>query len=181
MKTKRRNKGKTSIVLPVMAVIILVAFIMFMVIRPTGSNNNDSASKTATVPEFRHDGSLQFYANNGKDTVEIAIEVVDSQAEITRGLMYRPQMPANSGMLFIFPGEEVRSFWMKNTYISLDILFVDSNKEIVTIQANTQPLSTEPVPSYKPAKYVIEVNAGFCSKYNIKQGDRISYALRIEN
>jgi uncharacterized membrane protein (UPF0127 family) len=70
---------------------------------------------------------------------------------------------------------------MKNTYISLDILFVDSNKEIVTIQTNTQPLSTEPVPSYKPAKYVIEVNAGFCSKYNIKEGDRISYALTIKN
>jgi uncharacterized membrane protein (UPF0127 family) len=84
-------------------------------------------------------------------------------------------MPESAGMLFIFPQEEVRSFWMKNTYIPLDIIFVDASREIVTIQSNTQPLSTEPVPSYKPAKYVIEVNAGFTSKHNIKEGDRVEF------
>lgn len=175
VKRRRSKSGKTNIFLPVLAVIILLAFIIFMIIRPSDRKNNEIAGKTAAVPEFRHDGNLQFYTDNGYDTVEIAVEIVDRRDEITRGLMYRPHMPENSGMLFIFPGEEIRSFWMKDTYISLDIIFVNSQKEIETIQANTQPLSTEPVPSHTPAQYVIEVNAGFAEKHQIRTGDRINF------
>lgn len=64
---------------------------------------------------------------------------------------------------------------MKNTIIPLDIIFIDENKKIVTIQQNTVPFSEESIPSYKNAMYVIEVNAGFCGKFSIKEGDYINY------
>jgi uncharacterized membrane protein (UPF0127 family) len=174
-RAKNRKNSNRYIILAVTAVIILIAFMLVMVIQPGGKTDEDEVITKVKAPEFRQDGTLQFISSTDQDTVEIAIEVVDSKEEINRGLMYRPHMPEMAGMLFIFPREEVRSFWMKNTYISLDILFINDVQEIVTIQPNTQPLSTQSVPSYKPARYVVEVNAGFTSKYQIKEGDRIEF------
>jgi uncharacterized membrane protein (UPF0127 family) len=84
-------------------------------------------------------------------------------------------MEENQGMLFIFPDEQIRSFWMRNTFISLDMIFVNSNKEIVTIHKNTRVLSSESYPSAEPATYVIEVVAGFTDKHNIKVGDKVGW------
>ena len=64
---------------------------------------------------------------------------------------------------------------MKDTYFSLDIIYINSDKEIVTIQSFTQPLSTQAIPSNKPAQYVLEVNAGFAENYGIKAGDKINF------
>jgi len=101
------------------------------------------------------------------------IEIADDENERMRGLMDRLELPENAGMLFIFDGDEPRSFWMKNTYISLDIIYINSKKEIVSIQKYTQPKTTTSIPSEAPAKYVLEVNAGFTDKYGIGPGDRI--------
>jgi uncharacterized membrane protein (UPF0127 family) len=176
----KKKKGSKNILVTVVAIIIVGAFLAMMVYRPfvnkreTSGPNNGSSLK-ARVPEFRKDGTLTFHPGDGKEPLTIDIEVVRQEQQIMQGLMYRPQMAENRGMLFIFPGEEERSFWMKNTYIPLDIIFVDANRKIVTIQDNTQPLSTESIPSYKPAKYVVEVNAGFAEKYGIKEGNLISF------
>ena len=182
-KKSRNNKLQLpKAILPVLAVIVLITFLILMIVPSSFLKDkdirNENTITSAKVPEFRKDGLLSFILNNGNDTVPIDIEIVDNQAEITRGLMYRPFLPDSAGMLFIFPQEAVRSFWMKNTYIPLDIIFVDANREVVTIQSNTQPLSTEPVPSYKPAKYVIEVNAGFTEKYGINEGSRIQFKIK---
>ena len=122
-----------NILFPVIAVLLLVAFLLFMVIRPGSfrkrtENKSHQPSLTTKIPQFRKDGTLQFFPNSGRDTVTINIEVVKSENEIMRGLMYRPEMPQNDGMLFVFPKEEKRTFWMKNTYISLDIIYVDADK-----------------------------------------------------
>ena len=109
--------------------------------------------------------------------VNIEIEVADEEAERMRGLMDRISMPENAGMLFIFEEEEQRSFWMKNTYLSLDIIFINSKKEIVSIQTYTTPKTTTGIPSELPAKYVLEVNAGFTDKYGISAGDKIDFNL----
>jgi uncharacterized membrane protein (UPF0127 family) len=93
-----------------------------------------------------------------------------------RGLMDRFSLPDQAGMLFIFDNDEPRSFWMKNTYISLDIIFINSNKEIVSIQKYTQPRTTSSIPSDKPAMYVLEVNAGYCDKFDIKPGDKVEFS-----
>jgi uncharacterized membrane protein (UPF0127 family) len=84
-------------------------------------------------------------------------------------------MSDEQGMLFIFSEAAEQSFWMKDTYISLDIIYVDDKKEIVSIQKYTTPQSEESLPSYKKAQYVVEVNAGFCDKYHIAFGDRIAF------
>jgi hypothetical protein len=89
--------------------------------------------------------------------------------------MKRKNMEDNQGMLFIFPLERLQSFWMINTFLSLDIVFVNSRNEIVTIHKNTTPLLDRSYPSSDPAIYVVEVVAGFTVKHNISEGDKISW------
>jgi uncharacterized protein len=91
--------------------------------------------------------------------------------------MYRKSMPDSCGMLFIFEEMQPLSFWMKNTHISLDILYLDNDYRIVSIAKNATPFSEVSIPSGKDAMYVIEVNAGFCEKNKIKEGIKISYTL----
>ena len=81
-------------------------------------------------------------------------------------------------MLFIFPNEEYRSFWMANTPLSLDIIFVNSAREIVTIQRDAVPFSEESVPSTKPATYVVEVNAGYADRHGLAEGDRVQWSRK---
>lgn len=98
------------------------------------------------------------------------IEVVQKQADLEKGLMFRPSMPENSGMLFIFPDEQIRTFWMKNTLISLDMVFMDSNKKIVGIIYNATPQTLDLRSVDKPAQYVLEINAGQALMNNLKIG-----------
>jgi uncharacterized membrane protein (UPF0127 family) len=89
--------------------------------------------------------------------------------------MYRDSMAENVGMLFLMGIEELQAFWMKNTILPLDIMFVDSERRIVSIHRNCKPYSLDQIPSGKPAIFVVEVNAGYTEKYGIKVGDLISF------
>lgn len=109
-------------------------------------------------------------------TPSINIEIADDAFEQSKGLMYRNNLEWNSGMLFVFDGEEKRSFWMKNTLIPLDMLFIDKDFKIVDIKENTEPCKIQNCPSYiskEPAKYVLEVNAGYVEKNGINTGDEL--------
>ena len=128
-------------------------------------------------PVFKKEGELQFIKMAEQDTININIEVAQTEEEISQGLMYRTSLGKQEGMLFIFEQSEMRSFWMKNTYIPLDILFVTSDYEIITIGHNTEPFSQASVTSTAEAQYVVEVNAGFCDKNGIKEGDNIAFQL----
>ena len=119
---------------------------------------------------------MVFISSAGDTLRKLDIEIADTEEKRIQGLMYRSTMSDTQAMLFIFPREEDRHFWMKNTYISLDILFAKEDGTIVTIQRNTQPYSEKSVPSYEPSRYVIEVVAGFCDLYNVKVGDRFEYS-----
>lgn len=128
-------------------------------------------------PRFRKEGTLRFIS----DTTllkQIDIEVAKGQKEIQRGLMFRQSMQGGQGMFFLMPGEKPQSFWMLNTYIPLDIIFVNSDLEIVAIQANAQPRSTNRLPSLQPARYVVEVVAGFCAGHGIREGDRVQWEFQ---
>jgi len=92
-------------------------------------------------------------------------------------LMYRRSMADSCGMLFIFKDEEAQSFWMKNTYIPLDIIYVGANKEIVSIAADCPPLSEASIPSEGKAKYVVEINGGNAAKLGLKKGDKIDFTI----
>jgi len=136
-----------------------------------------SGSGTSTQePQFTKEGVLSFLEHDtAEEIVQIDIEIADTTAERTQGLMYRQSLPADAGMLFIFDSPRPLSFWMKNTYIPLDIIFVGETKEIVSIAKNTTPLSESPIPSGADAMYVVEVNAGFCDTHGIQQGDSITF------
>ncbi|MCX6256307.1 MAG: DUF192 domain-containing protein [Bacteroidia bacterium] len=127
-------------------------------------------------PRFKKEGNLSFIGSKtGKSKKDIDIEIADNENRQMQGLMYRKSMLDSQGMLFVFSKQQMQSFWMKNTFIPLDIIFADENGMIVTIQKNTTPLSEKSIPSFKPALYVVEVNAGFSDKYNIEEGDNIKF------
>ena len=107
------------------------------------------------------------------DGTEIAVEVADTPTERSLGLMYRDSLPANSGMVFVYPDAKERSFWMKDTRIPLSIAFVDNTGKIVKI-ADMQPFDTTHTSSVFPARYAIEVNQGWFGAHGVDKGDRVS-------
>jgi len=129
---------------------------------------------------FTKHGELFLITPETNDTIaSIDIEIADNESTREMGLMYRQVMPENMGMLFVFDREEMRSFWMKNTYIALDLIFINSDYEIVTIRENNEPLIEWSIQSDAPARYVLEVNAGYCYEHGIKEGQRIQYNRKV--
>lgn len=129
-----------------------------------------------TGAAFHKEGELTFIDGaSGDSIVTIDIEKAVTPEEQEIGLMYRREMNLKQGMLFVGKREEEKGFWMKNTYIALDIIYVNAAKEIVSIGKYAKPRSTETIPSGAPAQYVVEVVAGFCDQYGIGKGDKISF------
>ena len=109
-----------------------------------------------------------------------SVEIADTREKQALGLMFRDSMPADQGMLFIFPIESPRSFWMKNTRIPLDIIYFNKDLELVSISAGTPPCRVSSCPSYpsiSPAKYVLELNAGIASELGVGVGDKLKVEL----
>jgi uncharacterized membrane protein (UPF0127 family) len=104
-----------------------------------------------------------------------SVEVADSEREVRYGLMCRRALAADRGMLFIFPVEAPRMFWMRNTLIPLDIVYIGANGRVVSISRNVQPLDERGAPSAGPAKYVLEIAAGRAAQIGLLPGDRISH------
>jgi uncharacterized protein len=124
-------------------------------------------------PLFAKEGELRFFSKHNKEIITIDIEIADTPEEKSRGLMYRHVMAATEGMVFMNDMTKQHFFWMKNTYIPLDMIFVDEKMQIVKLEKNTLPLSEKRIAVPKDAQYTIEVNAGFCDQYRIKIGDSI--------
>jgi uncharacterized membrane protein (UPF0127 family) len=97
--------------------------------------------------------------------------------EKTTGLMYRKELADGKGMLFDFSPEQEVTMWMKNTYISLDMIFISADGRILRIAENTEPLSTKIIPSRGLARAVLELPAGTAQKYGIRPGDRVAHPL----
>jgi len=131
--------------------------------------------KDAHLTAFKKQGEV-FFQDSLKNLVKkVDVEIADSDAARHLGLMFREGMNEDQGMLFIFPKEEPQSFYMKNTVLPLDIIFVNASKKIVKIHSDTEPFSEKSLPSVKPALYVVEVNAGFTKKFGIKEGSQIDW------
>ena len=119
----------------------------------------------------------------GRQTLEIAsktgvhvfaVEIADNDAERAKGLMYRTELPEGRGMLFDFHREQEVNFWMQNTYIPLDMVFIRNDGSILRIAENTEPLSTRLIPSGGPVRAVLEVIGGTTRKLGIAPGDRVA-------
>ena len=135
----------------------------------------DSSGKVVEPP-FRHHGTLNFsQAGTDSTLATIDIEIVEDTYYRTMGLMHRRSMDANRGMLFIFDHPDILSFWMKNTYIPLDLVYVNSAYQVVKICENTTPLTEEHYLSERPALYCVEVNAFFCREHGIQEGDLMQF------
>ena len=130
-------------------------------------------------PQFKKEGELIFLRKGTqKKIVRIDIEIADNPDKRAIGLMFRSSLPDNAGMLFIYEKPQPLFFWMKNTYIPLDIIFANGNMQILTIHKNTKPLSEKLIPSYGDSLYVVEVNAKFCDNYSIKVGDYFRFETK---
>lgn len=117
--------------------------------------------------------------HGGDGAVKVAVELALTPTEQAKGLMWRESMPEGHGMLFVFADSRPRSFWMKNTPLPLDIVYIDDGR-IVSIAASTTPYSTGPIPSGAPARYVLEVTGGFCERHAITVGARVEIPDAIE-
>ncbi|MGC9331289.1 MAG: DUF192 domain-containing protein [Bacteroidales bacterium] len=127
-------------------------------------------------PEYKKEGEVRFIdGQTGKLISRIDVEIADTEFDRALGLMFRPEMADTLGMLFLFEQERNQAFWMRNTIIPLDIIYVNSKGEIVKIFKNTKTLSDESLPSGKPAIYVVEVNAGYCDEHGIEAGDKVEF------
>jgi uncharacterized membrane protein (UPF0127 family) len=119
--------------------------------------------------------SLEIVTKNGVHV--FSVEIATTEEEKTTGLMYRKELPDGKGMLFDFSPEQQVSMWMKNTYVSLDMIFIRADGRILRIAENTEPLSTKIISSGGLAKGVLEVVAGTAQKYGIQAGDRVAHPL----
>lgn len=128
--------------------------------------------QSPAAPETSH---VDLISGNG--TVRMNVEVADSPGEWASGLMNRTSMPQDAGMIFIFGNEAPRYFWMENTLIPLDMIFIASNLTIIDIHENAVPLCEDIIASSVPCKYVLEINGGLCAESGIEVGDRVALDL----
>jgi len=118
-----------------------------------------------------HGPVARIHARGGD--VEVGLEVADTADAQRRGLMYRSSLPDGRGMLFIFADDRDHEFWMKNTLIPLDMLFIAGDGRVVGIHADATPLSTAPIAAGMPSRFVLEVPGGFAARHGIAPGDRV--------
>ena len=121
---------------------------------------------------------LTIVTDSGRHT--FWMEIADDDAERQRGLMFRPPLPDDQGMLFKFPDAAERGFWMRNTPSPLDIIYIDPRGRIVSIAKNTTPNSDAIIPSNGPASGVLELRAGRADEIGARPGDRVSHPFFAE-
>ncbi len=173
------RKKKTFVIIIVLAMVIVAVFGLLY-----RSHHSDEAVPASVTNEpgpstgIRGDADLIFSDAGKGSLAKLRVEIAQDPEKRQQGLMGRTKIGEFEGMLFIFENDDERSFWMANTPVSLDIIFVNSKKEVVSIQKNAQPYSEESLPSFKPAMYVVEVNAGFCERHGVSEGTEISWQER---
>jgi len=111
--------------------------------------------------------------HRAEGVVDVAVEVVSTPETLARGLMYRTELADGRGMLFVFPEESDHRFWMKNTLIPLDMIFIGANGTIAGIHRDATPLSTAPVGVGRPSRYVLEVPGGWAARSGVAPGQRV--------
>ena len=120
---------------------------------------------------------VELTIDTGKEKLKVSVEVVVSPKLREKGLMYREELVDGQGMLFVFQAEEERSFWMKNTLIPLDILFVDSSRTVVGIVHRARPRREKSLSVGVPSRFVLEVPGGYCSRHGVHRGARLEFKL----
>jgi hypothetical protein len=139
----------------------------------------EEPKKTITTESigFTKEGDLSIFKKSTDSLrTKLNIEFAETDYETQTGLMYRKGMEDDQAMLFIFPEESVHSFYMKNTEFALDILYIDEDLKIASMQENAQPLNEGGLSSKVPVKYVLEINGALAEDLGILVGDSISFS-----
>lgn len=160
---------KLRLMLPVAITAIILLSGCSQAQKKSNTKNTDDTGRTL---EFVR--SVPFLSANGDTVSTVETAVADDNEERNQGLMDVRNLPESKGMLFIFENNEPRSFWMANTPLPLDIIFVNNEGKIVRIHHSTQPFSEKSFRSGQPAKYVIETNTGYCISNDIQEGMKVS-------
>ncbi|MBU2650604.1 MAG: DUF192 domain-containing protein [Bacteroidetes bacterium] len=158
----------------VVIILVILVFLIFILFQPFQSPP-EPVKRTGVQKPLSIEGSVQIFSS-GQQTIPpiiVYIAIADDPYERSKGLMYRHSLPDTVGMFFIYERQEILNFWMKNTPISLDIIFLDRDYRVVSIAEHTHPFSEDMIPSIKPARFALEVNAGFAEKHGIKPGDHL--------
>lgn len=124
---------------------------------------------------FSKEGEVYLIKASGDTLKKLDVELAKTDYEHQTGLMYRESMQDEQGMLFIYNSERERSFYMKNTYIPLDIIYYAADSSLVSIQKNATPRDETSLPSEGPAQYILEINGGLSDQWGIEDGDRFSF------
>jgi len=122
-------------------------------------------------------GSETLTIDTARGPVTFTVEIADDEAEREQGLMYRTSLGPNAGMLFEWTVPAQRAFWMKNTYIPLDIIYIGFNGRILSIAAMAEPFSEEPIPSQGAALGVLEIAGGRAAELGIDIGDQVHHRI----
>ena len=159
-----------------MTKITTIALVAFTVVLASCKSETKQSIKTENV-SFTKEGELTVLSSE-TDSIKanFDIEIAETEYETLTGLMYRKSMQEDRGMLFIQPKEAEQNFYMKNTEIPLDIIYINSGMKVVSFQKNAKPLDESSLPSKAPAKYVLEINAGLSDQLGLQVGDSISFS-----
>lgn len=164
------------------ALLLLLAFGLWLVMTvfsPLGEPSAPVSKKPRqgrVEPSFQKEGTLALLNQSSDTLAVIDIELAERPDEIQYGMMYRKSMDPMTGMLFLMGQERPQSFYMKNTYVSLDIIYVNQSGEIVKIIERAEPLNERSLPSERPASMVLEVIGGFSEEHGIEEGQRVKWS-----
>jgi uncharacterized membrane protein (UPF0127 family) len=170
-KSLKPRKKPDKLIMGIVFLFIAIVATIFILVLPDNKENK-------TVPEaykFTKDGSAAFTSKDGKKLCDFVIEIADTPDKMKTGLMYMDSLSANQAMLFLYDKPDVLSFWMKNTYLPLDIIFIGADSSVVSVAENTTPFSEVGIQSKGPALLALEVNAGVAKKYNLIAGTKFSW------
>ncbi|MCX2679581.1 DUF192 domain-containing protein [Galbibacter sp. EGI 63066] len=156
-------------------IVRLILFLVFICLSLISCETGNKKEVKTEEISFSKDGELNVYQGDSLVVQNLNIEISDDEYERQTGLMYRASMEDNQGMLFVFEDEKPRHFYMKNTEISLDIIYINSDMKVVSIIKNADPMNEASLPSQFPAQYVLEVNGGLNQQWGLKVGDSISF------
>jgi uncharacterized protein len=134
---------------------------------PHGSAAATPTASPTTMPKV--------YLSTPQGDVAVAVEIVATAAKIERGMMFREHLPPDEGMLFIMREERPWSFWMRNTLIPLDIIFIAKDMTIAGIVENAEPRSETMREVDAPSLYVLEVNGGYCAAHKVTKGAKVRF------
>ena len=164
MASVMRNAGRAAILAAAMSVPLLA-----------GACRAEAPQPAAAVPAPAPVALESLSIDTARGPVSFKVEIADDDAERAQGLMFRTNLAPDAGMLFTWSRAAPRAFWMKNTYIPLDIIYIGAGGQIVSIAAMAEPFSEEPIPSHGDALGVLEIAGGRAAELGIDIGDRIHH------